>query len=239
MSDLTIWLAFGAGIISFLSPCVFPLIPAYLAQLTGTTISESRVNATRGLMVVRSLGFITGFTIIFLLLGASSTFLGQLFSQYNNMLQQIGGIVIVLFGLQMMGILSIRSLMTEKRIQTKKEKGSTSFISSVMFGLLFAVGWSPCVGLVLGSILTLSSQSDTMLTGMMMLFIYSIGMGIPFLFVTIFYAKSLNKIRRFNVYMPYIQKASGMVMVAMGVLLFLGYYKMLSSYLAQFVPFGI
>ncbi|SFF05392.1 cytochrome c biogenesis CcdA family protein [Alteribacillus iranensis] len=238
MNEVTIWLALGAGAISFLSPCVFPLVPAYLVQLTGTTVSQSEINADQRLILLRSLGFILGFTIIFMLLGASSTFLGQLFSQYNNLVAQVGGIIIVLFGLQMAGVVSIRSLMSEKKVASKPTKAN-SFGGSVMFGLLFAAGWSPCVGLVLGSILALASQSDTMLSGMAMLFIYSIGMGIPFLLVAIFYSKSLHKLRRFHKLMPRIQKAGGVVMIIMGVMLFFGYFQMLSSYLAQFVPFSI
>ncbi|SFP97203.1 cytochrome c biogenesis CcdA family protein [Salibacterium halotolerans] len=238
MNEVTIWLALGAGIISFLSPCVFPLVPAYLAQLTGTTASQNKIKADQRLILLRSLGFIMGFTIIFMLLGASSTFIGQLFSRYNNLVAQIGGIIIVLFGLQMAGVLSIRSLMSEKKLSSKPKK-TNSFGGSVMFGLLFAAGWSPCVGLVLGSILTLASQGETMFSGMAMLFIYSVGMGIPFLLVAIFYSKSLHKLRRFHKLMPRIQKAGGIVMIIMGVMLFFGYFQMLSSYLAQFVPFSI
>ncbi|RSL29834.1 cytochrome c biogenesis protein CcdA [Salibacterium salarium] len=238
MNEVTIWLALGAGIISFLSPCVFPLVPAYLAQLTGTTASQNKIKADQRLILLRSLGFIMGFTIIFMLLGASSTFVGQLFSRYNNLVAQIGGIIIVLFGLQMAGVLSIRSLMSEKKLSSKPKK-TNSFGGSVMFGLLFAAGWSPCVGLVLGSILTLASQSETMISGMAMLFIYSVGMGIPFLLVAIFYSKSLHKLRRFHKLMPRIQKTGGVVMIIMGVMLFFGYFQMLSSYLAQFVPFSI
>lgn len=238
MNDVTIWLALGAGVISFLSPCVFPLVPAYLAQLTGTSVSGNEVNANQRVIVLRSLGFILGFTIVFLLLGASSTFIGQLFNQYNTLVAQIGGIIIVLFGLQMTGVMSIRSLMSEKKVSAKPKK-TNSFGGSVLFGLLFAAGWSPCVGLVLGSILALASQSETMMSGMFMLFIYSIGMGIPFLLVAVFYSKSLNKLKRFNRLMPRIQKAGGVVMIIMGVMLFLGYFQMLSSYLARFVPFSI
>ncbi|SDH27984.1 cytochrome c-type biogenesis protein [Alteribacillus persepolensis] len=238
MNEVTIWLALGAGVISFLSPCVFPLVPAYLAQLTGTTVSNNEINADQRIILMRSLGFILGFTIIFMLLGASSTFIGQLFRQYSNMIAQIGGVIIVLFGLQMTGLLSIRSLMSEKKIQ-KQPKKTNSFGGSVLFGLLFAAGWSPCVGLVLGSILTMASQSETMTAGMLMLFVYSIGMGIPFLIVALFFSKSLHKLKHFHKWMPRLQKTGGVVMVIMGLMLFFGYFQMISSYLARFVPFSI
>ncbi|WP_091588494.1 cytochrome c biogenesis CcdA family protein [Alteribacillus bidgolensis] len=238
MSDITIWLALGAGILSFLSPCVLPLVPAYLAQLTGTSIADDAIQADQRLIILRSFGFILGITIIFMLLGASSTFVGQLFSQYNNLVAQLGGIIIVLFGLQMTGLLTIRHLMSEKRIRSKLKKAN-SFGGSILFGLLFAAGWSPCVGLVLGSILALAGQSETMVTGMGMLFVYSMGLGLPFLLVAIFYSKSLHKLRRFHKLMPRIQKAGGVVMIIMGVMLFFGYFQMISSYLAQFIPWNI
>ncbi|WP_158737568.1 cytochrome c biogenesis CcdA family protein [Alteribacillus sp. YIM 98480] len=238
MNEVSIWLAFGAGIVSFLSPCIFPLVPAYLAQLTGTTVSNNQVNAQRRLILTRSIGFILGFTIIFMLLGASSTYLGQQFARWNNLIEQLGGIIIVIFGLQMAGIISIRSLLTDKKVHYEPKK-STSFTSSVLLGLLFAAGWSPCIGLVLGAILTLASQAETMYSGIFMLFIYSIGLGIPFLLVALIYSKSLNKLKKLNKWVPIIQKTSGCIMIVLGIMLFTGYFQMLSSYLARFVPFGL
>ncbi|WP_240376442.1 cytochrome c biogenesis CcdA family protein [Bacillus piscicola] len=238
MENVSLWLAFGAGIISFLSPCIFPLVPAYLAQLTGTNISNNQINAERRMILFRSCGFILGFTIVFLLLGASSTFIGQLFRSWGSLIEQIGGIIIVIFGLQMAGIISIQSLLREKKVQTSP-KGSTSFASSVLLGLLFAAGWSPCIGLVLGSILALASQAETMFIGMFMLLVYSLGLGIPFLLVALLYSRSLNKLRKLNKWVPVIQKISGYVLIVLGILLFTGYFQMLSSYLARFIPFGL
>lgn len=237
MSEVTIWLAFLAGVISFLSPCIFPLVPAYLAQLTGTQISNNQVEADRGLIISRSIGFIIGFTIIFLLLGAASTVVGQLFWGNRQLLEQIGGIIITVFGLQMTGIISIRMLLSEKKIAGEPKK-STSFAGSVLFGFLFGTGWSPCIGLVLSSILVLAGQSETMLMGMLMLLIYSLGLGIPFLLVALLWSRSLNKMRRLNKLLPKIQKASGVIMIALGVLLFTGQFRIISAYLARFIPFN-
>lgn len=235
LEEITIWLAFGAGIVSFLSPCIFPLMPAYLAQLTGTTVSNNQINADRKMILTRSVGFIIGFTIIFLLLGASSTFIGQQFRVWGSLIEQIGGIIIVLFGLQMTGIISIRALLTEKKVPVTPKK-STSFASSILLGLLFAAGWSPCIGLVLGGILALASQADTMMTGMFMLFIYSMGLGIPFLLIALLYSRSLNKLRKINKWIPIIQKTSGYIMIILGVMLFTGHFQLLTSYLARFIP---
>lgn len=238
MSEISIWLAFGAGVISFLSPCIFPLIPAYLAQLTGTVITDSKVVASRSMILSRSIGFIMGFTIIFLLLGASSTFLGQQFSRWGNMIEQLGAVVIVLFGLQMAGIISIRALLSEKRLH-KKPTHSSSFLGSISLGLIFAAGWSPCIGLVLGSILAMASQSETLYSGMAMLLFYSAGLGVPFIIVALLYSRSLNKLKRWNKWLPRLQRSGGYIMIALGIMLFTGHFQMISSYLARFVPFGI
>ncbi|WP_084034553.1 cytochrome c biogenesis CcdA family protein [Anaerobacillus alkalilacustris] len=234
---ISIWLALLAGIVSFLSPCIFPLVPAYLAQLTGTSISDNQLHADRKLIISRSLGFIIGFTIIFLLLGASSTAFGQLFMRNRELLEKIGGIVIVVLGLQMLGLFSIKMLMSEKKLQTKPKK-SMSFLGSVGFGFVFGAGWSPCIGLVLSSILILAAQSGTMASGMLLLFVYSIGLGIPFLLVALLYSRSLNKIRRINKYLPIIQKTSGIVMIILGILLYTGLFARISGWLAQYIPFN-
>lgn len=235
LTEVTIWLAFFAGIVSFLSPCIFPLVPAYLAQLTGTTIADNQVAASRKLIISRSIGFIIGFTSIFLLLGASSTFIGQAFWSNRQLLEQLGGIIITVFGLQMMGVISIRMLMSEKRFNAKPRK-TTSFANSVLLGFLFGTGWSPCIGLVLTSILLLAGNAETMWSGISMLFIYSMGLGVPFLAVALLWSRSLNKMRRLNKWLPTIQKVSGGIMVALGILLFTGQFSVISAYLARFVP---
>lgn len=237
-SFIAIWLALFAGIVSFLSPCIFPLVPAYLAQLTGTQISNNQLHADRKIIISRSLGFILGFTIIFLLLGASSTFIGQYFLKNRELLEKVGGILIVVLGLQMIGIFSFKFLMSEKRINSKPKK-SSSFFGSVMFGFIFAAGWSPCIGLVLSSILILAAQSGSMFSGMFLLFVYSIGLGIPFIIVALVYSRSLNKIRKINKFIPMIQKISGGIMIVLGILLYTGLFARLSGYLSQFIPFSI
>lgn len=237
-TEVTIWSAFFAGMISFLSPCIFPLVPAYLAQLTGTTISNNQIQANRSLILSRSIGFIIGFTIIFLLLGASSSLIGKLFLDYRTLLERIGGIIIAIFGLQMAGIISIKMLLSEKRLNYTPKKTS-SFFGSVMFGFLFATGWSPCVGLTLSAILILAGQTESMAMGMFMLLIYSFGMGIPFIIVALLWSKSLNKMRKLNKWIPKIQKVSGYVMIMLGILLFTGHFQLISTYLQKFVPINI
>ncbi|AOM82465.1 cytochrome c biogenesis CcdA family protein [Salisediminibacterium beveridgei] len=238
LTFLSIWIALFAGVVSFLSPCIFPLVPAYIAQLTGSNINENEIAADRKLIFSRSMGFIIGFTSIFLIIGASSSLIGSLFINYQQLLQQLGGIIIVLFGLQLMGVFSLDFLMSNKSFSTPKK--STSFGRSIVFGLVFAAGWSPCVGLVLGSILALGVGSGADTGGMMVLLLfYSMGIGIPFLLVSLIYAKSLDKVRNLNRFLPALQKTSGVIMIVLGILLFTGIFFRIASYLSQFVPFGI
>ncbi|TMW73998.1 cytochrome c biogenesis CcdA family protein [Alteribacter natronophilus] len=232
ISLLSMWLALFAGVVSFLSPCVFPLVPAYLAQLTGTNITNNQLQADRKLIFTRSIGFIIGFTSIFLLLGASSTMIGSLFAANQQLLEQLGGIVLVLFGLQLTGVFTLSFLMKEKRYHSPKK--TASFVRSILFGLFFAAAWSPCIGLVLGSILSIAS-TESMWGGMFLLFIYSMGLAVPFLLVGMLYAKSLNRMKNINRYLPVIQKASGGVMIVFGILLFTGLFNRMSAYLAQYI----
>ncbi|WP_078552633.1 cytochrome c biogenesis CcdA family protein [Bacillus alkalicellulosilyticus] len=238
MTEVTIWLAFLAGVVSFLSPCVFPLVPAYLAQLTGTNVSNNQIQAERGVILSRSVGFVIGFTVVFLILGATSTFIGQFFLSNRQLFEQVGGVIITVFGLQMAGIISIRALLTTKNLQSTPKK-STSFFGSVLFGFVFGTGWSPCIGLVLSSILVLASRAETMGSGMLLLFIYSMGLGLPFVLVAMLWSRSLNKIKKLNRLLPTIQKVSGYIMILLGILLFTGQFAIISAYLARFIPFNI
>ncbi|ADH99982.1 cytochrome c biogenesis CcdA family protein [Salisediminibacterium selenitireducens] len=238
LTFLSIWIALFAGLVSFLSPCIFPLVPAYIAQLTGSNIADNQIEAERRLIFSRSIGFIIGFTSIFMIIGASSSLIGSLFINYQQLLQQLGGIIIILFGLQLMGVFSLDFLMSNKAMSRPSK--TTSFGRSILFGFVFAAGWSPCVGLVLGSILALGVGSGADTTGMMILLLfYSMGIGIPFLLVSLIYAKSLDKVRNLNRFLPALQKTSGVIMIVLGVLLFTGIFFRIASYLSQFVPFGI
>lgn len=231
MTFFSLWIALFAGFVSFLSPCVFPLVPAYLAQLTGAEISQNKLSADRKIILSRSLGFIMGFTTIFLALGASSSLLGGLFLQNQQLLEQLGGIIIVMFGLQLTGIFQLNFLMSEKRLRNPRK--TASFGRSVMFGLIFAAGWSPCIGLVLGSILTLAAQNDPA-GGMILLLFYSAGLAIPFLLVGLLFSKSIDRVRNINRFLPVFQKVSGIIMIVLGIMLFTGWFARIAGYLSQY-----
>lgn len=236
MQNITFFVAFSAGLLSFFSPCVFPLIPAYIAHLTGAFIKDNRVEVEKKVLFARSLSFILGFSVVFIILGASASFVGQLFADNRDLIMKIGGLLIVVFGLQMAGILNLRLLMRDMKWEVKPNAKKGVF-SSFLMGLAFGTGWSPCVGFALGSILILAGSSDTMLSGMLMLLVYSLGLGVPFLIISLLLTKSLGIVKKLNRFVPKLSMISGWLLVLMGILLFTGQLQKMSAWLAQFTPY--
>ncbi|HET7321533.1 MAG TPA: cytochrome c biogenesis protein CcdA [Longimicrobiaceae bacterium] len=237
LGTVSLGLAFLAGLVSFLSPCVFPIVPSYVGFVTGLTLDElkdgSRSDARRQAAIHAAL-FVLGFSLVFLALGASATALGGVLRRSLPLLQQVGGVVIVLFGLYMLGVLKIPALLRERRVQLASKPAGK--LGSVVVGIAFGAGWTPCVGPVLASVLLYASFEETMTRGMLLLGAYALGLGIPF-FVS---AVALNwflagsaKVRRWL--LP-LERAAGVVMVLVGVLLFTGHFAALSGFLAQFSP---
>lgn len=234
MSEMTVWFAFTAGILSFFSPCIFPLIPAYVTHLTGNFIENNRIDVNKRILMIRSIAFILGFSIVFILMGASASFLGQLFVQHRELIEKISGILIVIFGLQMAEMIHIKFLnMTQASKFSKGEKSKSAF-GSMLLGIAFASGWTPCVGLALSSILLLASSADTLSTGVIMLGVYSLGIGIPFLMISLGITYSLNIVRKVNRYLPIIAKVNGWIMVGLGILVYSGQMQKISAWLSQF-----
>jgi cytochrome c-type biogenesis protein len=231
--------AFGAGVLSFLSPCVFPLIPAYLAQLTGTSfqeLQEMQDNDRRRIMVRHSIAFVIGLAVVFTLFGASATFLGKFFLNNQVLVGRIAGFAIVLFGLHMMGVIQIPWLLRESRVDlADARQRSTGLGGSVLMGAAFGVGWTPCIGPVLASILAIASQADTVVTGMVLLLAYALGLGVPFILMALILnraagQKAMGKIRQ---YMPQLSAASGVLLIAMGLLVFTGNLIELSNLITE------
>ncbi|MDN4523339.1 cytochrome c biogenesis protein CcdA [Fictibacillus sp. NE201] len=232
MKDITLLLAFTGGMISFFSPCIFPLLPAYTAHLTGGTIKDGRVNAGKNVIVIRSVAFIAGFSIIFVAMGASASALGQFFAEYRIVIEKLSGILVVIFGLQMAGYLKLSFLMMERKITYKTQKTNRkNAITSFIMGIAFGAGWTPCVGLALSSILLMASSSDTVYKGMFMLFVYSLGLGVPFLVLSLAVGYSLKVTKRINKWIPRISLASGWILMFMGILLFTGQMQKITSWL--------
>lgn len=230
--------AFTAGLLSFLSPCVFPLIPAYVSHLTGSVIQHNKIQIAKRMLIVRSLCFILGFSVVFVAMGASASVIGQLFANYRGVIEKISGLLIIVFGLQMARILNIRALMFEKNWEKGQFKNKGN-LGSFFLGLAFGSGWTPCVGLALSSILLLAGTSETLYSGMLLLFIYSLGLGIPFLIISVLITYSLSVLKKINKILPYLSVVNGWLMIGMGILLFTGELQKISGWLGQFTLLGV
>lgn len=236
MENVSVLFAFTAGMLSFLSPCVFPLIPAYVANLTGSSYGDNRIEVSKRVLFTRSIAFILGFSLIFVLMGASASTVGRLFANYRDLIQMISGILIIIFGLQMAGVIKLRFLMTEKRWEGKQEAGNSLWRSLIM-GISFGAGWTPCVGLALSSILLLAGSAETIYSGMFLLFIYSMGLGLPFLAISLIITYSFKVVKTINSKLGILSIISGWILVAMGILLFTGQLQRISAWLSQFALF--
>jgi cytochrome c-type biogenesis protein len=240
MSDLvtvSLGLAVLAGLVSFLSPCVLPIVPSYVGFVTGLTLEELQENgrgSARRQAAVHAALFVLGFSLIFLALGASATALGGVLRRSLPLLQQIGGVVIAAFGLYLLGVLKIPALMRERRVQMAAKPAGKA--GSVVVGMAFGAGWTPCIGPVLASVLLYASFEETLLRGMVLLGAYALGLGIPFFLSAVALNWFLAGSARLRRWLPPLERAAGAMMVLIGVLLFTGRFAVISSFLAQFSP---
>lgn len=228
--NLTIGLAFLAGLGSFLSPCVFSLVPAYIGYLGGrSAASASGGQDNRWLTLSHALAFVGGFSVVFVLLGLASSALGSLLYDNRVLLSRIGGVVVVVFGLHMTGILRIRWLEYDLRPQSIPDR-NRGYLASALMGVFFSAGWSPCVGPILGSILTVAAlNADSALQGASLLTAYSAGLAIPFLFASTQVSLVTTVIRRYGKLMHYIEVGMGVVLIIVGILLFSGRFATLAT----------
>lgn len=227
--------AFLAGILSFLSPCVLPLVPAYISYMSGVSVEELIGGASRESAIragLRSVFFVLGFSAVFILMGATATSLSQSFIFHRDILMRIGGIVIVIFGLHQMGILRVKALYSEKRFHMRLK--SVGYLGAFMMGLVFAVGWTPCVGPVLGGILTMAASTDTLGRGIGLLAVYSLGLGVPFILTGFLTNKAVAAMNRIKPHFRKIEIASGTLLVLVGVLVYTGRLQEISGRLQSF-----
>ncbi len=226
--------AFLAGILSFLSPCVLPLIPSYISFITGIsyeefTQPEKLSSKTRWYTLLHASLFVAGFSLIFLILGASATYVGSFFITYRAWLERIVGIVIVLFGLQISGLLNFRFLLQEKKLHL--ERKPMGYLGTVLVGFSFGIGWTPCIGPILGSILGFAATLGNLWGGILLLAFYSLGMGIPFLLSALAVQSFFHYFKKIRRYIPTITFVSGMFLVLVGVLIFSGYFVKLAIWM--------
>jgi len=231
MTGLRLLLAvFFAGLISFLSPCVLPLVPGYVSLISGAGIEElksSEGHLLRKLML-NSAAFIIGFSIVFITLGAISTEVGQVLAQYKSLLARIAGAIIILFGLHLTGIFQIKALLADTRLHTLK--GSSSAWGAFVIGFAFAFGWTPCVGPILAVVLGFAAAQDTVWKGIFLLAIYSAGLAVPFLITSFGIERFLKFYNRFKFHMHAVEVASGGLLIVLGILLVLGRFTLISGY---------
>lgn len=224
--------AFGAGVLSFLSPCVLPLVPSYVSFLTGLSLDE--LGSRRRVALTHALCFISGFTLIFLALGATATQLGVFLNQQRVWLERVGGALIVLFGLYLLGVFRWTALAREWRVHLQDKP--MGYLGSVFVGLAFGAGWTPCIGPILGSILMYASVQASLAQGLGLLFAYSMGLAVPFLLAAVAVERFLDWFGRFRRYVPVMTKIAGGILVVVGLLLVTGYFTLLASWLQALTP---
>jgi len=236
--NLSFLVALGAGILSFLSPCVLPLVPSYLSYLAGVSFSDlkagQREARMRRVLLLNAVCFIAGFSLVFMALGASFGLLGQFFAESKEWIRMGGGILIVLFGLYVAGVFKIPVLMREWHLPLPGRPAG--YLGSALVGIAFAAGWIPCVGPILGAILFLAGTAETAGTGLLLLGAYSLGLGIPFFASALAMDAFLGFYGRFRTYLRAVEVGAGIFLVIVGVLLYTNYITVLNSYLIALTP---
>lgn len=220
-----------AGFLSFVSPCVLPLIPAYISFISGVSLeeltsSESKAEATRK-VAINSIFFVIGFSLVFIALGASASFVGQFIASNKGLLEKIAAVIIIIFGIHLTGIFRIKWLDYEKKVDVKRKP--MGVIGAFIMGLAFSFGWTPCIGPILGAILAMAAVQETIRQGMLLLVVYSLGLGIPFILSGIFINWFFSAFRKIRRYFRLIEILSGVLLILIGVFIFAGQLGRLSS----------
>lgn len=239
--NVTIALAFAAGLLSFLSPCVLPLVPIYLGYLTGSTLGTAGEDdiPSRRVTFFHALAFVSGFSALFIVLGASVGLIGYVLLDQIDLLVKVGAVLVIVLGLHLIGVIKIPLLYREKRLNMPRGS-DPSYLASFGVGTVFAAGWTPCVGPVLAGILVLAGASGTVAQGALLLTVYSFGLGVPFLLTAVLLSTAITQFRRLNRYMRLIEVGSGVLLIVAGVLLFTGNMQVLNGYMnSLFMRMGL
>jgi cytochrome c-type biogenesis protein len=224
--------AFVGGVLSFLSPCVLPLVPSYLGFLTGMTAEEMQVDRRR--VFVHALWFVAGFSVIFVALGATASAVGSLLQQYQTWIARIGGVILILFGLYLLGLIRPAFLMRERRLQLADKP--LGYLGSAFVGIAFGAAWTPCIGPILGAILTLAAAQASVAQGTFLLFVYAMGLAIPFLLTALALERFLTWFKRFRHYIVWVERIAGIMLIILGILLLTDRFTLLAGYLQRLTP---
>ena len=228
IAEITIGLAFLAGLASFLSPCVFSLVPAYIGYLGGRAAGGEVTKSNRFVTFTHGLAFVLGFSVIFITFGVVAAAFGRLLFDLRFILEKVGGVVVIIFGLHMIGVFRIPFLEYDTRVQQMPDR-KWGYLSSALMGIFFSAGWAPCVGPVLGTILTFAANGGSVSTGVSLLSAYSAGLAIPFLVAAIGVGWVSVTLRKYGKAMHYIEIAMGIVLVILGVMLFAGIFELIAQ----------
>lgn len=234
---LSVLVAFTAGLFSFLSPCVLPLFPSYLSFVTGMSVSDlsaDLTSAARRRVLLHSVAFVVGFSIVFVSLGASFSAASAFLLDYRDWIRRVGGVLIIVFGLYIAGLLRVGIFGRTQQLQLREKPAG--YVGSFIVGLTFAIGWTPCVGPILGAILTLAGTAETVQRGIGLLVAYSAGLGVPFLLSALALGAFLKFFKRYRPFIPVVERFAGVILVVVGVLVFTNYYLVLNSWANAFTP---
>lgn len=231
--------AFVAGLLSFLSPCVLPLVPGYVSLISGASIESMAAHERKLLrsVMLNSVMFILGFSLVFILLGAGATVLGQVVGRFRRDLTFVAGLIIIVFGLHLTGLLKIKALYMDKRLHDIK--GGSSPLGAFVVGFAFAFGWTPCIGPILAGILTLAAAEETVTKGMGLLAVYSLGLAVPFLLTSLGIDRFLSFYGRFRRHLHAVEVVSGVLLIVIGGLVLTGRFTVLSGYLSFLNRFAL
>ena len=230
--SLGVGISFTAGVLSFLSPCVLPLIPSYVSFITGLTLED--VQRARRVALVNSLLFIAGFTVVFLALGATATVLGQLLFRQREWVSRIGGLLVILFGLYLVGAFNVGLFARDRRIHLANKP--LGHLGTFLVGMAFAAGWTPCIGPILGGVLTYTASSADLYRGLVLLSAYSLGLAVPFLVAALMIERFMATLRRYRSALAWTSRVSGVLLIMVGLLMVTGSMTVMNSWLQGVTP---
>ncbi|MCX8084429.1 MAG: cytochrome c biogenesis protein CcdA [Calditerrivibrio sp.] len=239
MEELTFYGVFLAGLLTFLSPCVLPLLPGYISFISGESIDCLTTQGCKGARLKAFLGAIffgLGFTLVFVALGASATGVGKALNEYRNYFEKIAGVIVVILGVHLMGLYKINTLLLQKKWNFKKIN-APFFVEAFLLGVAFVLGWTPCVGPILAGVLSLAAKESTLSHGVMLLFVYSLGLWIPFLLSAIALGFVIGSIKKASKYVIVVEKIAGAMLILIGILMISGSLTSIVSFLTDLFPF--
>jgi cytochrome c-type biogenesis protein len=238
MLEIGLLSAFIAGLLAFISPCILPLVPVYISLMSNRAIyrSDNIKISERLYLFLNSIFFVLGFSIVFIILGSTATIIGRALQDYSGIIARIGGIILIIFGLQYAGLFRIRFLNIEKKFNVPTSL-KTGYLGSFIIGVIFSFGWVPCVGMILSGILLLASQLDTLLQGVILLAVFSLGLGLPFILASIFISFFSKFLKRINRHLNVISIISGIFLVVLGIIFVTDSMSAVIGFLSRYLPF--